>query len=65
MLANCKVIPVDITGLKNILKNDPEKRQLLLKNLAYRFLTIYYEQVPKLNLLSESNMRILCNMSRF
>lgn len=64
-LAKCRVYPVDISYLKEILQRDESKRQKLLQVLAFRFLSIFYEQVPKLNLLSEPNLRYLCSMSRF
>lgn len=57
-----KVVKLDVTALKDIVKNDESKLIKLQKLLSYRVLSINNDSFKRLSLLSEQNLRFLSLM---
>jgi hypothetical protein len=56
-LSMCKIIPLDISMLKDIIRKDKQRLRKLQQIVAYRILAINVEKIKRLNLLSEPNLR--------
>jgi hypothetical protein len=44
----CKVVKLDVTALKEILKKDTAKLSKLLTLVSHRILAVYYDKFPSL-----------------